>query len=108
MRANRGAHGTEDSGTVDRGTDLARLVVDEITWYLRENKISRAELAQTMGVSPGRVSQILSGDENLNLRTLASVLAAVGARAEWSLHPAGEPEELLTDDTDPDSDPPGA
>jgi transcriptional regulator with XRE-family HTH domain len=39
-----------------------------------------------MGVSPGRVSQILSGDENLTLRTLSSVAAALGAEIELAMH----------------------
>jgi hypothetical protein len=41
-----------------------------------------------MGVSPGRVSQILSGDENLTLRTLSGVMAALGANFELTLRPA--------------------
>jgi len=51
----------------DRGerADLARAFVDEVTWYMSEHKISRADLAQSMGVSAGRVSQILSAEENL-------------------------------------------
>ena len=65
--------------------DLVRAFVDEVTWFMTENKISRAELAQLMGVSPGRVSQILSGDENLTLRTLSSVAAALGTEIEVAL-----------------------
>jgi transcriptional regulator with XRE-family HTH domain len=53
---------------------------------MSQHKISRADLAQSMGVSPGRVSQILSGDENLTLRTLSSVAAALGAEVEVILH----------------------
>jgi Helix-turn-helix len=79
----------------DGSVDLGRLVVDEVTWYMREHKVARAELAHAMGVSAGRVSQILSGDENLTLRTLSSVVDGLGARLEVVLHPADEPEELL-------------
>jgi transcriptional regulator with XRE-family HTH domain len=50
-----------------------------------------------MGVSPGRVSQILSGDENLTLRTVGAVLDALGTRFEFSLHAFGESAELLDD-----------
>ncbi|MFI6502671.1 helix-turn-helix domain-containing protein [Nonomuraea typhae] len=64
---------------------FAQDVVDEITWYMREHKITRADLAATMGVSAGRVSQILSGDENLTLRTLGSVITALGARLDFTL-----------------------
>ena len=70
------------------GRDLVRSVVDEVSWYMTEHKVSRADLAQAMGVSPGRVSQILSGDENLTLRTLSSVLTALGASVELALRPA--------------------
>jgi transcriptional regulator with XRE-family HTH domain len=63
-----------------------RAFADEVTWYMSENKISRADLAQSMGVSPGRVSQILSGDENLTLRTMSSVVTALGAELDVTLH----------------------
>ncbi|MGH3201158.1 MAG: helix-turn-helix domain-containing protein [Streptosporangiaceae bacterium] len=35
---------------------------------MRERGLTRADLAARMGVSPGRVSQILGGGENLTLR----------------------------------------
>ncbi|MGW0804588.1 helix-turn-helix domain-containing protein [Nonomuraea sp. NPDC002799] len=74
---------------------LAQQVVDEITWYMREHKITRTDLAASMGVSAGRVSQILSGDENLTLRTLGSVIDALGARLELTLGDAeGSPGAL--------------
>lgn len=81
--------------------DLARLIVDEITWYMREHKVSRAQLAQSMSVSPGRVSQILSGDENLTLRTLSGVLAALGAQVDFTLRPPDEPADLLDPPEEP-------
>ncbi|WP_214317309.1 helix-turn-helix domain-containing protein [Nonomuraea sediminis] len=64
---------------------LTAEVVDEITWYMREHKITRADLAASMHVSPGRVSQILSGDENLTLKTLSAVIDALGARLDLTL-----------------------
>lgn len=77
---------------VARGSapDLVRSVVDEVSWYMSEHKVSRAELAHAMGVSPGRVSQILSGDENLTLRTLSSVITALGAEFELELRPVAD------------------
>ena len=86
-RGPRSRTGTDDDSGGYGGTppDLVRGFVDEVTWFMRENKISRADLAQSMGVSPGRVSQILSGDENLTLRTLSSVAAALGAEIELAL-----------------------
>jgi hypothetical protein len=41
------------------------------------------------------VSQILSGDENLTLRTLGSVAGALGARLVMTLRPGDEQVELL-------------
>ena len=77
---------------------LAQEITDEITWYMRQHKISRADLAALMGVSAGRVSQILSGDENLTLRTVGAVLDALGTRFEFSLNAFGESAELLVED----------
>jgi transcriptional regulator with XRE-family HTH domain len=71
---------------------LARLtmqVTDEITWQMRSLGLSRADLAARMGVSPGRVSQVLSGGENITLRTLAGMAAAVDGHFEVQLHLEG-------------------
>lgn len=76
--------------------DLTRDIVDEVTWFMREQKISRADLAQSMGVSAGRVSQILSGEENVTLRTLSGVVRALRARVEFTLHPV-ERHDLVAD-----------
>jgi transcriptional regulator with XRE-family HTH domain len=64
---------------------LVTQVTNEVTWFMRERGISRADLAARMGVSPGRVSQILGGGENLTLRTLAALSTALGARFELEL-----------------------
>jgi transcriptional regulator with XRE-family HTH domain len=70
-------------------SDLVTQITNEIDWLMRENQISRTDLAARMGVSPGRVSQVLSGGENLTLRTLASLSAALDAHFEVELRPAG-------------------
>lgn len=80
----------------DPGFGLQQEIVDEITWYMREHKVTRADLASAMGVSPGRVSQILSGGENLTLRTLNHVVAALGARIEVTLHPEDDGLQALS------------
>jgi transcriptional regulator with XRE-family HTH domain len=59
---------------------LVTHLTNEISWYMRERGLTRADLAARMGVSPGRVSQILSGGENLTLRTLAALSTALDAR----------------------------
>ena len=57
----------------------------EITFHMRERGLSRADLAARMGVSPGRVSQILGGGENLTLRTLVALSSALDARFDFQL-----------------------
>lgn len=62
-------------------------LTNEINWYMRERGLSRADLAARMGVSPGRVSQILGGGENLTLRTLAALSTALDAHFDIELSP---------------------
>jgi transcriptional regulator with XRE-family HTH domain len=64
---------------------LVTQLTNEITFHMRECGLSRAELAARMGVSPGRISQILGGGENLTLRTLAALATALDARFDFEL-----------------------
>ena len=64
---------------------LVTQLTNEINWCLRERGLTRADLAARMGVSPGRVSQILGGGENLTLRTLAALSTALDARFDIEL-----------------------
>jgi transcriptional regulator with XRE-family HTH domain len=47
---------------------------------LDEQSITRAELAERMGKSKGRISQILNGETNLTLQTIADVFTALGKK----------------------------
>lgn len=58
---------------------LPREMTSAIHFYMEQNRISQRELADRLDITPGRVSQILSGTENLTLRTLATVTAAMDA-----------------------------
>jgi len=64
---------------------LVTQLTDEINWHMRERGLTRADLAARMGVSPGRVSQILGGGENLTLRTLAALSTALDASFDIEL-----------------------
>ena len=64
---------------------LVTQLTNEVTWHMRERGLTRADLAARMGVSPGRVSQILGGGENLTLRTLAALSVALDARFDVEL-----------------------
>jgi transcriptional regulator with XRE-family HTH domain len=80
---------------------LITQLMNEITWYMHERDLTRADLASRMGVSPGRVSQVLSGGENLTLRTLASLATALDARFELELRPLKPVADAATSDYDP-------
>ena len=64
---------------------LVTQLTNEVNWHMRERGLTRADLAARMGVSPGRVSQILGGGENLTLRTLAALSTALDARFDVEL-----------------------
>jgi plasmid maintenance system antidote protein VapI len=64
---------------------LVTQLTNEINWHMRQRGLTRADLAARMGVSPGRVSQILGGTENLTLRTLAALSTALDARFDIEL-----------------------
>lgn len=70
---------------------------DTIVGLLGSIGIPRKELASRLDLSEGRISQILSGGENITLRTLASIGWALGARFELRPIPlrdrAGTPAE---------------
>lgn len=64
---------------------LVTQLTNEVNWHMRERGLTRADLAARLGVSPGRVSQILSGGENLTMRTLAALSVALDARFDLEL-----------------------
>lgn len=68
-------------------TRLPHDTVVAIQWFLARQRMSQRDLADALGVTPSRVSQVLSGDENLTLRTLATLAAAVDAHFEINLVP---------------------
>jgi transcriptional regulator with XRE-family HTH domain len=67
--------------------DFITQVTNEVSWYMHERGLTRADLAERMGVSPGRVSQILGGGENITARTLVALSTALDARFDIELSP---------------------
>ncbi len=65
---------------------LVAEATDTLEAYMESVGLSRKELARRLGVSPGRVTQILSGSQNLTLRSLAGAAWAMGLRLQ--LEPA--------------------
>src|SRR6516162_1946867 len=78
-------HGAIEAKVAEEMHGLVTQLTNEITFHMRERGISRADLAARMGVSPGRVSQILGGGENLTLRTLAALSTALDAHFDIEL-----------------------
>jgi len=77
---------------------LVTQLTNEVNWHMRERGLTRADLAARMGVSPGRVSQILGGGENLTLRTLAALSTALDARFDLELS-SSKAEDTYAEDT---------
>ncbi|MEV0910876.1 helix-turn-helix transcriptional regulator [Streptomyces hokutonensis] len=71
-----------ESNTDLAAAQLARQATASLAGLLAGLGKTRSELAKAMGVSPGRVSQIMSGDANLTVRTLAAAAEALGAGVE--------------------------
>jgi transcriptional regulator with XRE-family HTH domain len=53
---------------------------------LEQRQLSQRDLARKLGVSEGRVSQILSADANLTIRTLARIADALDVDLDLSFH----------------------
>lgn len=53
-------------------------VAADLTLLLNHAGISRADLARKLGWSRARVSQVLSGQENITVQTIATVAGALG------------------------------
>jgi transcriptional regulator with XRE-family HTH domain len=77
--------------------------MENIGGLLRSLHIPQRDLAERLGVSESRVSQIVNGDQNLTLRTLAGVGWALGVRFELTPKTLSRSER---DGTPAESDPP--
>ncbi len=84
--------------TARKKSDYERLVAQEtlilqatelIVELLERHSISRQELARKLGKSKGFVTQLLSGERNMTLRTLADLCYVLGQRIELTPHPVG-------------------
>lgn len=55
-----------------------RKFVDEIVKIMERKKMTRVEFARRLGVRPSYVTKILSGRENMTIRTMESMAGIVG------------------------------
>ncbi len=56
--------------------------------------VSQKQIAHRLGLSAGRVSQIMSGSENLTLRSFAAVAWAIGLALTIDWHLISAPQDL--------------
>jgi len=61
-----------------------------VSKIMKDNEISKAELANRLGKTKAFVTQCLSGHQNLTLRTLADLLTALEYRASLGAEPASQ------------------
>ncbi len=55
-------------------------VTEVLCKIMRDKDISRKQLADLLGKSKGDVSQLLNGERNLTLRTVADIMQVLGCR----------------------------
>ena len=83
--------GRRYQGDLEFEFDLLAIEVGErIVQRMEERKMTRTELATAIGVSKARISQILSGHDNLTLKSLVAVAVGLDSRIELrlkSIHP---------------------
>ncbi|WEP01023.1 helix-turn-helix transcriptional regulator (plasmid) [Streptomyces sp. FXJ1.172] len=82
-----GIFARDESRTELAASQVARQATASLAGLLAGLGKTRSDLAKAMGVSPGRVSQIMSGDANLTVRTLAAVAEALDADVQITFCP---------------------
>lgn len=68
-----------------RQEELILGVTEAVCEILEREGLTQAELARRLGKTKGFVSQVLAGDRNLTLRTIADIADALELRAELQL-----------------------
>jgi transcriptional regulator with XRE-family HTH domain len=75
----------------ERLLDQERLILDAteaVVAIMEDQNVSRKDLARRLGKSKGLVSQLLSGERNMTLRTLSDLGHALGYRFSVHASPA--------------------
>jgi len=67
--------------------DLIFEITEAICKIMKERQISKADLSRLTGVSKSNISQLLRGDQNMRLTTVADLLYAVGSKLQVAAVP---------------------
>lgn len=73
-------------------------VAADLTLLLHHSGISREDLASNLGWSSDRLSQVLSGHENISVQTIAAVAGALGYTFDVVFRKADAPSTLCGSD----------
>ena len=57
--------------------EKSALIALDIHTYLRKNNISKQEFAKMLDVTPAQVTKLLSGKENLGLKTISKIESVI-------------------------------
>ena len=71
---------------------LLQSIGDLFSDVMIQHGLNKAELAKRLRTSRAYVTQILSGDRNLSLRSLAKLAYAMGLRVHVKLEPVTQPQ----------------
>lgn len=66
--------------------EVMAVVIDMITAAMNKKGVIHQDLADALGVSPQRVSQILSGRYNVTVKTLARIAEALDLKLRIELN----------------------
>jgi plasmid maintenance system antidote protein VapI len=67
------------------------MIVEELLGMMKEQGISRSELAKRMGVQPSRITSMMTGSNNFTIETLVRAGRAVGADIKLHFVPMKQP-----------------
>lgn len=74
--------------------ELIVSVTEQIWEAMEKAKLNKADLARMLGKSKGHVTQLLSGERNMTLATLADLAAAIGVKAQVRLESVAAPGQI--------------
>jgi ribosome-binding protein aMBF1 (putative translation factor) len=70
-----------------RQEDLILDVTELLSAAMEDKRITKSELAKRLGKTKGFITQVLSGNRNLTLRTIADIADALGFRVRVRREP---------------------
>lgn len=80
-----------------RQEELILQVTEVLATALQQCGMTRTQLASRLGKTKGFVSQVLAGDKNLTLRTVADIADALGCRVQVRVEKAVQGEPAITE-----------